>query len=250
MNVILKETAADIDSAKMNPDPEQKRSCEVRSMFGSIAPTYDLVNTVLSGGVHFIWRRLLAAGITKATPSEQKMALDLCSGTGALISLLQKRGLRVVATDFCSPMLVRSKENHPAVYHIQGDALSLSFPDNSFDHVTVAFGVRNFENLDTGLLEIKRVLKNGGSLHILEFGQPKGLFFGPLFAFYSKRIMPFIGGMLSGNRHAYEYLPKTSATFPCGDAFLRKLAENGYTQASSKPLTCGIAYIYRAKASK
>lgn len=219
---------------------------EVQAMFGSIAHRYDLTNSVLSMGIHHLWRRKLVRMIPK---SPQGLALDLCSGTGDLIPLLESRFGRVVGGDFCFPMLSNGRNKFarqikPMPRFVQSDALRLPFPDKTFDVVSVAFGVRNLENLPAGLREILRVLKPGGRLLVLEFGQPRGLFFAPIFRLYSRFLMPLIGGVLTGNRHAYTYLPETSKQFPCGEAFVAKLDEAGFINRTFAALTGGIAFAY------
>lgn len=216
---------------------------DVRQMFGTIASRYDLTNTALSMGIDALWRRSLVGGITPGV----ERGLDLCTGTGVLLPALQPKCRELVGADFCLPMLQNSNGREAASSGlVQADALSLPFSDNSFDFVTAAFGVRNFENTLAGLKEIHRVLKPGGAIHILEFGQPRGIF-GALFRFYSKWVMPNIGGLITGNKDAYTYLPQTSARFPCGDAFRAMLLEAGFAAREIRPLTGGISWIYRAE---
>ncbi len=218
----------------------------VQKMFSDIAPSYDLANSVLSFGIHHLWRKSL---ISMSPGKSNKLVLDLCTGTGDLIPLLSKRYGNVVGADFCYPMLKLAKNksgNSKASGILQADALNLPFANQSFDIVTVAFGVRNFENLKKGLIEIKRILKNDGIVLILEFGQPKGLLFGNLYKFYSKYVMPFIGGLISGNKKAYEYLPETASQFPCDREFCNLLNECNFSDVIFKKLTGGIAYCYRA----
>jgi demethylmenaquinone methyltransferase/2-methoxy-6-polyprenyl-1,4-benzoquinol methylase len=142
-------------------------------------------------------------------------------------------------------MLLKGKTELGRGPLMQADALQLPYADASFDIVTVAFGVRNFERLSDGLQEIRRVLKPGGTLLVLEFGQPRGALFGALFRFYSRWCMPVIGGIVTGNRAAYEYLPATSSQFPCREAFVEILSRAGFSAPSWKGLTFGIAYIYQ-----
>ena len=220
---------------------------EVQKMFGSIAGRYDRANTVLSLGIHHWWRWLLFRGLPKGAPQR---ALDICTGTGDLLPGLAARCAEVVGIDFCAPMLLEGKSKWSALKNLtvlQGDGLRLPFKDSSFDLITVAFGVRNFENLELGLSEIKRILKPGGTVRILEFGQPKGLIWGKLFRFYSDTIMPQIGGLLTGNRAAYKYLPTTSKLFPCREDFQAILEKIGFEDSFYQSLTGGIAYIYGAK---
>lgn len=231
-----------------NIEAPSKASHVVRSMFGSIAHRYDLTNSVLSCGMHFLWRRELV----RQTPRSQRI-LDLCTGTADLLIPLSQRSELVVGADFCRPMLEagRMKIKKSATLEgglVQGDALSLPFAPATFDVVTVAFGIRNFEDLNAGLTEIKRILKDQGTLLVLEFGQPSGFLLSLLFRIYSAYLIPIIGGLLTGNRKAYSYLPETSAQFPCGNELVERLVQCGFSCSSVRPLSGGIAYLYRARA--
>ena len=217
---------------------------EVRAMFGSIAHRYDLTNSVLSMGTHHLWRKTL---VRMAPELKDGLALDVCTGTGDLIPLLEKRFGRCMGADFCFPMMQAGQGKFSTrPKFLQSDALCLPFPDRSFDVVSVAFGVRNLEDLHRGLGELRRVLKPGGHLLVLEFGQPKGIIFGPVFRFYSRFVMPLIGGLLTGNRRAYTYLPQTSKEFPCAKEFEAILVACGFEHVRFKTLTFGIAYAYQA----
>lgn len=229
-------------------DIPSKASHEVRAMFSSIAHRYDLTNSVLSCGMHYLWRRELI----RQTPHSHRI-LDLCTGTADLVGPLSKRTEVIVGADFCLPMLKaggekREKANSIRGGLIQGDALSLPFASSSFDVVTVAFGIRNFENLDAGLSEIRRILKDKGTLLVLEFGQPSGWLWSKLYRFYSTFCIPRIGGLLTGNRRAYSYLPETSAQFPCKEELAQRMEKHGLACSFIKPLSGGIAYLYRAEA--
>jgi len=224
------------------------RAAEVQEMFSSIASRYDLGNSALSFGVHHLWRWILMRCLPR---SESLSTLDLCTGTGDLVPLLKRRFGRAVGTDFCFPMLVHGKQKlqkkgevRPPL--VQGDALNLPYGDEAFDIVSVAFGVRNLENLKEGLSEIRRVIRKDGHVMILEFGQPDGLF-GFLYRVYSKYWMPLLGGLITGNRDAYTYLLRTSAVFPCGESFENVLRDTGFTPEVTRPLTGGIAFAYVAK---
>lgn len=221
---------------------------EVQDMFASIAKRYDLANSVLSFGTHHVWRRALVGMLPR---SSDKRVLDLCTGTADLVPLLEKRFGRVTGADFCLPMLEIGKRKIAAsgsgAALCQSDAHHLPFADESFDIVTVAFGVRNFECLETGLCEISRVLAPGGKALVLEFGQPWLPGFGELYSFYSARLMPLIGGWVTGNRAAYQYLPRTAGSFPCRDAFESILKRCGFAPIRRKSLTFGIAYAYLAE---
>lgn len=220
---------------------------KVREMFGEIAPQYDTANAVLSFGIHHLWRRRFF----KCLPEPRKLrALDLCTGTGDLLPKLAERYGEALGIDFCYPMLAAGKRkwfSNQRISALQGDALSLPIHDRSIDLITVAYGVRNLESLDKGLAEMRRVLAPGGRLFVLEFGQPIGLVWRALFTIYSRYLMPLIGGMVTGNRSAYTYLPETSRRFPCRDSFLSILSTAGFRRCSYRPLSGGIAYIYEAE---
>lgn len=220
----------------------ETKSAAVRGMFDCIAHRYDLTNNVLSAGVHHLWRRALEKRMRRCN-----RALDIATGTGALVPYLLKRAENVVGVDFSQGMLQHVPEGlriDSRVSFQHADALALPFEDDSFDCVTVAFGVRNFEFLEQGLAEINRVLKPGGQVLILEFGQIRHPVVGPVYKTYSRYVLPRLGGLLTGNLQAYEYLPKTAARFPCGDEFVEKLALAGLEGAVSNPLWFGMAYIY------
>jgi demethylmenaquinone methyltransferase/2-methoxy-6-polyprenyl-1,4-benzoquinol methylase len=217
-------------------------------MFASIAPGYDLTNEVLSMGVHRLWRRT-AVKLSGAAPGQQ--VLDCATGTGDL-AIAFKRAVsgqgRVVGTDFCAEMLVpapakAAREGLQIDFQV-ADAMALPFPDAQFDVASISFGIRNVDDPVKCLKEMARVVKPGGRVVVLEFGQPTGPF-GALFRFYSKHIMPMIGGVLTGNRAAYEYLPRTSAHFPANDKFLALMDQSGaYASRAAHPLTFGTAYVY------
>lgn len=221
---------------------------KIQGMFGTIAKNYDFTNTILSMGVHHLWKRALVRNLPQI---ENGIALDLCTGTGDLLPLLKRKFAKVYGADFCLPMLKvaigKLKSSKLSAQLIGADAARLPFCENQFDSITVAFGVRNFENLRACLKETRRILKRDGTLAILEFGQPCNPIFNRIYQLYSKYLMPIIGGLLTGNRTAYEYLPQTAAKFPCGLAFESVLRECGFSPI--KTLSCfgGIAYIYVAK---
>jgi demethylmenaquinone methyltransferase / 2-methoxy-6-polyprenyl-1,4-benzoquinol methylase len=224
-------------------------STEVRQMFSSIATRYDVTNEVLSFGIHRLWRRT-AIRLSGAKPGDA--VLDCATGTGDLaIAFKHTVGGdgRVVGTDFCPEML----ESAPAKASKEGleiefavaDAMDLrQYADDTFDVASISFGIRNVDDPVKCLTEMARVVKPGGRVVVLEFGQPRGLF-GGLFRFYSKVLMPFVGGLLTGNRAAYEYLPRTAAAFPAGEKFLELMDRSGaYRKRVANPLTFGTAYVY------
>lgn len=223
-----------------------RRVHEVRDIFSRISSSYDLNNTLLSAGLHWRWKRLLLAGLSAAPGA---LVLDLCTGTGDLLTLLP-RSTRAVGVDFCPQMLMqaaRKLEQRDAKL-IQADALRLPFPDRCFDGVTVAFGLRNLADLDVGFAEARRVLKPGGRFCALEFGQPEGRVLRPLFLFYSRFVLPLIGGAVSGDRDAYAYLHESLWQFPCGGLFCRRLTGHGFQMEQVRELCGGIAYLYAARA--
>jgi demethylmenaquinone methyltransferase/2-methoxy-6-polyprenyl-1,4-benzoquinol methylase len=221
---------------------------QVREMFASIARRYDAANEVLSLGVHRGWRRA-AVRLSGVLPGDR--VLDCATGTGDL-ALAFKRAVgpsgEVVGTDFCAEML----ETAPAKARRAGlevrfevaDALALPYADRSFDVASIAFGIRNVDDPVRCLREMARVIRRGGRVVVLEFGQPHGPF-GALFRLYSRQVMPAIGGLLTGNRAAYEYLPRTAAAFPAGDRFLGLMDEAGaFSQRNATRLLAGTAYVY------
>jgi demethylmenaquinone methyltransferase/2-methoxy-6-polyprenyl-1,4-benzoquinol methylase len=223
-------------------------STEVRQMFSSIATRYDVTNEVLSFGIHRLWRR---AAVRYSGAKQGDSVLDCATGTGDL-ALVFKRTVgasgRVVGTDFCPEMLQSApakaqKEGLPVEFQV-ADAMALPFADATFDVASIAFGIRNVDDPVKCLKEMARVVKPGGRVVVLEFGQPTGAF-GGLFRFYSKTIMPAIGGLLTGNRAAYEYLPRTAAAFPAGERFLQLMEQAGaYRERVANPMTFGTSYVY------
>lgn len=223
-------------------------SDKVRQMFADIADDYDKINSILSLGVHHAWR---AETVRLSGADLGDKVLDCATGTGDLaIKFKQKVGETgyVVGTDFCREMIEHApekarKENLDVDFEV-ADAMNLPYADNRFDISSIAFGIRNVDEPVTALKEMARVVRPGGRVVVLEFGQPKGVFKYP-YEVYSQYVMPAIGGWLSGNREAYTYLPKTSAKFPAGDKFLALMDRAGsFSDRKYKRLTGGIAYIY------
>lgn len=217
-------------------------------MFASIADRYDLVNTVLSLGNHYRWRKKTVA---LSEPADGMSVLDCATGTGDLAldykKVVGKDG-RVLGTDFCEEMIApapaKAERKNLVVEFEVADAMNLPYEDDTFDISSIAFGIRNVDDPSAALKEMARVVKTGGKVVVLEFGQPYGIMKHP-FKFYSKYIMPTVGGWLSGNPEAYEYLPETSARFPAGAKFAEIMEETGsFASVSFHPLTSGIAYVY------
>ncbi len=221
---------------------------KVRNMFADIADDYDRVNGILSFGVHNAWRKKTV--LESGTKPGDKV-LDCATGTGDLALEFKKtvgHEGSVIGTDFCKEMIEhapdKADKNELVVEFEVADAMDLPYDDNSFDVVSIAFGIRNVDDPIVCLKEMARVTKPGGRVVILEFGQPKGLVKYP-YQFYSKHVMPAIGGWISGNREAYTYLPETSAAFPAGDAFLELMEQaGGFSDKRAISLTGGIAFVY------
>lgn len=219
----------------------------VREMFNSIAPTYDLLNSVLSLGLHRVWEQKLVNALRGAPSGE---CADLCTGTGALVPRLAKRFAAVIAVDISPQMLTVGKARYrdlSVCEWIEADAQELPFVSNRFDAVTVSYGVRNLPDLAKGLFEAYRITKPGGQIAVLEFGQPGNPVWRYLFSLYGRYVIPLIGSLISGSRAPYEYLPKTAAAFPCGAQFEDALRASGWTPERSVPLCGGVAFLYLAR---
>lgn len=213
-------------------------------MFDSIAPTYDVLNTVLSLGLHRAWEKKLVDTLPRARAGT---CLDLCTGTGALVPRLAVRFQKVVGADISPEMLAVGRKRWAALTNCEWrevDAQAMPFGDDSFDAISVAYGVRNLPDPERGLREMWRVCADGGSLAVLEFGQPQNRLWRTVFSFYSNTIIPFVGGLISGQRRAYQYLPKTSAKFPCGRAFEEMMIRAGWQPERTIALCGGVAFIY------
>lgn len=221
---------------------------QVAEMFNNISHKYDFLNHFLSLGIDILWRKK-AIKLLKA--DQPKQILDIATGTGdfALEALVLKPD-RIVGVDISSGMLEigKQKMKRKGVDHIidmqMGDSEKLLFEDNTFDAAIVAFGVRNFENLEKGLSDMYRVLKQGGKTVIIEFSRPKRFPMKQLYNFYFKSILPIIGKLISKDQSAYTYLPESVDAFPDGQNFLDILSEVGYKQTQCRNLTFGIASIY------
>jgi len=222
-------------------------SAQVRSMFARIAPTYDLLNHLLSMGRDRAWRRLVAANLG---PSPQRV-LDLCAGTGDLALEIVRRAPQaaVVSGDFCFEMLARGRDKglhlrtRPAVC----DALRLPFAAGTFDAVSVAFGVRNFESVESGLAEIQRVMRPGATLAVLEFFRRESPWRDLPFTFYFRQVLPRVGRIVSRDREAYSYLPRSVGRFVTRVEFENLLQHAGFDDIRRRELDAGIATLYLAR---
>lgn len=230
----------------------QSVSRGVREMFSSIAPRYDLLNHLLSFNVDRVWWRRTAHTFSAILARPNARALDLCCGTGDMTFALQRSaknsGARILGADFSHPMLQRAtiKSAGTTVRWIEADALSLPFASAQFDLVTAAFGFRNLADYDAGLREILRVLRPGGEVGILDFGEPHGLL-GQIYRVYFKRVLPVIGTVISGVRGPYAYLPASVERFPSPQEMLQRMSRAGFHAVSWAPYTFGIAGLYRGK---
>lgn len=223
---------------------------KVREMFSDIAPTYDRLNRLLSFGVDRIWRRAairaLLDGLPFGTPAR---LLDLATGTGDVALGIRRRipetpEIRVMGADIAFPMLVRARRKaRERMTFFQADALHLPFEDASFDGLTIAFGLRNLEDRRAGLAEMARILRPGGRLVVLEFGQPKG-FFGFVYYFYFRYMLPFFGRLVSGHPTAYAYLPSTVYAFPDAGSLSAMMSESGFGKVVNRPMTGGIVQLH------
>jgi demethylmenaquinone methyltransferase/2-methoxy-6-polyprenyl-1,4-benzoquinol methylase len=218
-------------------------------MFGRVAPRYDLANHVLSANIDRHWRNHTVARVNDVLMRPGARVLDLACGTGdLLIALERKAGRRLIGSDFCHPMLTGAhaklgRDRMKSVL-VESDALALPFPDASLDLITIAFGYRNLANYRAGLVEMRRALRPGGALAILEFTQPPNKAFAAVYNWYSRRILPMIGGAISGAPEAYKYLPESVRKFPEAPELARMMTESGFAAVDWEYLTFGIAALH------
>jgi demethylmenaquinone methyltransferase / 2-methoxy-6-polyprenyl-1,4-benzoquinol methylase len=230
-------------------DPDSAAKA-VRQMFTSIAPRYDLLNHVLSFNIDRLWWWRAARSFDSILKQRNARVLDLCCGTGDMTFALNRRasssGAQILGADFSHAMLQRAtvKGDGTRVKWIEADALSLPFPDSSFDLITAAFGFRNLADYDVGLREIVRLLRPGGQCGILDFGEPRGLL-GKVYRLYFKKILPKIGTVISGVRGPYAYLPASVERFPSPEEMLERMRKAGFRETGWTPYTFGIAALYR-----
>jgi demethylmenaquinone methyltransferase/2-methoxy-6-polyprenyl-1,4-benzoquinol methylase len=219
----------------------------VRDAFARIADRYVLTNHVLSCGADIWWRKVVTARIRKWKP---RRLLDVASGTGDLALEIQEQipGCEVIATDFCAEMLAHASSRGLARTQV-ADALDLPFADGSFDVVTVAFGLRNMADYPKALREMRRVLKPGGRLVILDFSLPNGILRAP-YRFYLHRILPHLAGLLTGQKDAYEYLGGSIEQFPSGRGMTDLLENCGFAETDATPLNFGVVSIYQGTRSE
>lgn len=223
----------------------------VNHMFAGIAGRYDLANHLLSGGIDFYWRHVLARKVRAMDPQE---VVDLATGSGDVAFKLRAtlgEGTPITGLDFCEPMLVAARkkgQKKPAFQDIEfrfGDCMALPLKDDSVDAITLSFGLRNFEDRPRGLAEILRVLRPGGSLFVLEFSQPDR-WFRPLYYMYLKYILPLVAGLATGDKSAYDYLAGTIENFPSKQILSDQLQSAGFEQVEATGLTASIVAIHQA----
>jgi len=218
-------------------------------MFSGIAKRYDLLNHLLSGNVDKRWRRIVATRVREKLTSSGARVLDVACGTGDLsLTLFESTGARVFGTDFCRPMLEIAATKVPReIPLIEGDALNLPFRDGSFAAVTIAFGLRNLASVENGLAELRRVLKPGGWVAVLEFSKPANAMLRPVFGLYFTKVLPLMGGLISGSPMAYSYLPASVQKFPDQQELSLLMQRAGFEQVEFENLTGGIAALHMGR---
>ncbi len=224
------------------------KKAQVARMFDSISGNYDFLNHFLSAGIDIRWRRKAIKLLADGNP---KLILDVATGTGDFaVEALSLHPDKVIGVDISEGMLevgrkkMKERGFDPKIELMSGDSENLPFEENKFDAVIVAFGVRNFENLEKGLAEMRRVLKPGGRMVVLEFSKPKMFPVKQLYNFYFRFILPKIGKLVSRDPAAYTYLPESVEAFPDGDKFIHILDQLGFKNTACKPLTLGISSLY------
>ena len=241
-------------TALPNKNSEQSKKHQVEEMFNNISSKYDLLNHLLSANIDKLWRK---NAVNKLKPYNPGLILDIATGTADFaVSATRIKGAKIVGIDISEGMLavgrrkIKKKKLTDIIELIKADSENLPFGNDKFDAAIVGFGVRNFETLKTGLVEIKRVLKPGGVFYILEFSKPAKSPYKQIYQFYFTKILPFIGRMVSKDSNAYTYLPESVNEFPDGEKFLTILAEVGFVKNKFFSQTFGIATIYEAHKSE
>ncbi|MEI9812852.1 MAG: bifunctional demethylmenaquinone methyltransferase/2-methoxy-6-polyprenyl-1,4-benzoquinol methylase UbiE [Acidobacteriota bacterium] len=231
---------------------EQDASRWVRGMFGRIAGHYDLLNHLLSFNLDKRWRARTVDRVSDILARPDARVLDLCCGTGDVFLALEARAKRpVLGSDFCHPMLVEANRKiaaqHKGTPLFEADALAIPLADNSLDLITVAFGFRNLANYERGMREMLRVLKPGGVAAVLEFSQPTNKPFAALYGFFSTKVLPAVGGMISGSQDAYSYLPESIGKFPGADELAEQMRRVGFSHVEFERMTGGAVALHLAR---
>jgi demethylmenaquinone methyltransferase/2-methoxy-6-polyprenyl-1,4-benzoquinol methylase len=228
---------------------EQEAAHWVRSMFSRVVGRYDLLNHLLSFNLDRYWRRRTVRRVRPALSRPGARVMDLCCGTGDLLLALEaERGDGIWGSDFCHPMLVAARrkieKRHFRSNLFEADALCLPLPDHSLDLITVAFGFRNLVNYRAGLAEMLRVLQPAGMAAILEFSQPPNPLFSRIYDFYSRCILPVVGGLISGSKEAYQYLPESVRSFPRAEGLAEEMRRVGFREVEFERMTGGIVALH------
>jgi demethylmenaquinone methyltransferase/2-methoxy-6-polyprenyl-1,4-benzoquinol methylase len=243
------QTASPAGSPLGSRGNESSTAAAVRDMFTAVAPRYDLLNHFLSFGRDIAWRRATAKALQEVLARPQSTAVDLCCGTGDMTLALARRSAgMVIGTDFCAPMLAlahrKTLRARCVAAFLEADTLALPFRDDSLDAATIAFGFRNLADYSRGVVEMRRVLKVGAQLAILEFSEVCWPVFGPLFRFYFRRILPWLGTAISGVAGPYQYLHRSVTLFPNQESLARTLRESGFDNVRYVNLTGGVAALH------
>jgi demethylmenaquinone methyltransferase/2-methoxy-6-polyprenyl-1,4-benzoquinol methylase len=239
---------ADNHTVKPYDNPNLTKKEEVALMFDTISGRYDFMNRFLSLGIDKLWRRRL---IKKLRAQKPERVLDIATGTADLAIMASKHAKQVIGADISEGMMAMGREKiaKKGITNITlqyGDSENLPFADNTFDAITVAFGVRNYENLEKGLADMLRVLKPGGMVYVLEFSRPRKFPVKQAYFFYFNNVLPRWGKVLSKDTSAYSYLPESVKAFPDGEDFIAILKKCGYTETKFEFLSNGIAALYTA----
>jgi len=229
-----------------------EHASRVRDMFAAIAGQYDFLNHLLSVNMDQRWRRVVARRLRGVLRTQDLQILDVACGTGDLsLALFETIGARIVGTDFCRPMLRiaigKASRADRTMRFIEADALCLPFLDGSFDAATIAFGLRNLSNVERGLKELLRIIRPGGTVAVLEFSKPVGPAFSRLFQIYFTNVLPIIGRLVSGSRHAYQYLPDSVSKFADQEQLALLMRQAGFTEVEYENLSGGIAALHLGK---
>jgi demethylmenaquinone methyltransferase / 2-methoxy-6-polyprenyl-1,4-benzoquinol methylase len=231
-------------------ETEQQASAWVRGMFGRIAPRYDLLNHLLSMNIDRYWRSRTVSRVAHILERPDAQVLDVCCGTGDLTLALKSRSqsAHIFGSDFSHPMLEKANSKAAIGRWLEADALQLPIANASLDLVTTAFGFRNLTSYRGGLTELRRILKPGGTLAILEFSTPPNRLIAELYGFYSRAILPTIGGMISGSKDAYTYLPESVRKFPDADGLADQMRDTGFMNVRFERMTVGIVALHLGEA--